>query len=197
VRDGRVRELKSRRRIKEEAMTQQEFDYQVNGFLRNAFITSKLTTTGYTSLAAFTTLNSRTLKLPPAYETHMLVDEYRREATGGLSTTDEFVLAAPGAIPLCGARKGQKIGKMLDTKSLHIDLLAAAPASGRLLTDVIIDRSGELAALQEGYGSPGELQSALKAHGVVVGEAGNYPVNAFNAMLGRKLPLRVKPGSNR
>lgn len=188
--DGRVPELKSRRKIKEEAITQQEFDYQINGFLRAAIITSKLATTGYTTLAGFSTLFSRTLKFPPAYETHVLTDEYRQYAEH-LGTTDEFTLAAPGAIPLCVPRADQKIGKMVDTRTLHLDLLTSAPTGGRLLTDTVIDRSGELAALVSGYPSPGELAQAVRAKGKVIGEAGSYPAAGFNAQLARKLPIRL------
>ncbi len=193
VRDGRVRELKSRRRIKEQVVGQQEFDYQVNGFLRAAILTSKLATTGYTTLAPHTTLFSRTLKFPPAYDAHILLDEYRREATA-LGANDEFTLATPGAIALVSPRDYQKTGQMIDMKTLHLDLLSAAPASGRLITDVLIDRSGELAALTEGYPSAGEAQQAVKAHGVVVGAADSYAIGGFNAALARKLPLRIKPG---
>jgi hypothetical protein len=102
VKDGRIPELKSRRRIYEQVVSQQEFDYQVNGSLRAALLGSKLTTTGYTSLAAFTTLFSRTLELPPQYQTHVLLDEYRMFADS-LGTNDEFALATPGMIR-CASR---------------------------------------------------------------------------------------------
>jgi hypothetical protein len=193
VRDGRVRELKSRRRVKEEQVTQQEFDYQVNGSLRSAILTSKLATTGYTSLAAFTTLNSRTLKWPAAFQTILLQTEYRREATF-LAANDEFTLAAPGAIALLVPRDEQKIGLMPDTKSLHIDLLAAAPTSGRLITDVVIDRNATQTTSLLGYDSPGQAGAAVKQAGVVVGESGNHPLKTFNGELARRLPLRVKKG---
>jgi hypothetical protein len=195
VRDGRVPELKSRRRIKEEAVTQQEFDYQINGALRGAYLSSKLTTTGYTTLAAFTTLNSRTLKWPASFQTPLLVDEYRREATV-FATNDEFLLAAPGAIPIVSPRQTQKIGNMVMTKSLHLDLLAAAPTNGRLITDVLIDRNPVLSSNQLGYDGPGPLAAAIKQHGVVVGAVpgANYQTRAFNGELARKMPLRIKSG---
>jgi hypothetical protein len=193
VRDGRKKELKSRRRLKEEAVTQIEYDYQVNGFLRAAILTSKLATTGYTSLAAYTTFNSRTAKWPASYQAPLLVDEYRREATF-LATNDEFLLAAPGAIPLVVPRDEQKTGQMIDTKSFHLDLLQAAPTSGRLITDVLIDRNATQTAMQLGYDGPGPAGAAIKQSGVVSGKAGNYDVRAFNGELARKLPIRVKPG---
>jgi hypothetical protein len=193
VKDGRVRELKSRRRVKEEAVSSQEFDYQVNGFLRNAILTSKLTTTGHTDLSGFATLNSRTLKWPAAYQTHNLIDDYRIN-TQAFATNDEFLAAATGAIPLLVAERDQKIGNMPDMKSLHLDLLAAVPTSGRLITDTVIDRNGDMSALAEGYDSPGSLAAAVGKFGVVVGGAKSYPVRGFNAQLARKLPIRLKPG---
>lgn len=192
VRDARVRELKSRRQVREQAVTQQEFDYQINGFIRSAILTSKLTTTGYTDLSSYTNIYSRTLKTPPSFETALLVDEYVRESVS-LGTNDEITKSTPGALPLVTPRDYQLTGKMIDTKTLHLDLGAAAPTSGRLLTDVLIDRSGELAALTEGYPSPGEMQRAVMANGEVVGASGKaYPVREFNAPLARKLPIRLK-----
>lgn len=191
VKDGRKKELKSRRRIKEEAVTQQEYDYQINGFLRGAYLTSKLTTTGYTSLAAFTTLNSRTAKWPASFQTGLLVDEYRREGTV-FGTNDEFLLAAPGAIPLISPYDDQRSGRMIDTKSFHLDLLQAAPASGRLLTDVLIDRNATQTAQQLGYDGPGPAGAAVKGMGKVKGGRDNYPVKMFNGELARKLPITLK-----
>jgi hypothetical protein len=193
VRDGRKKELKSRRRIKEEALTQQEFDYQINGFCRAAIITSKLTTTGYTDLTSYTNVNSRTLNFPSSYKVAELIDEYRREAEVSLGTNDEFVRATTAAIPFLMPRNENKTGTSVDMKSLHIDLLAAAPAGGRLVTDVIVDRDPMQSTLVLGYQSPGDTAAAVKAHGVVVGDADNYDATGFNGVLGRKLPIRIKP----
>lgn len=191
VRDGRVRELKSRRRVKEEAVTQQEFDYQVNGFLRAAILTSKLTTTAGTDLTGFTTLNSRSLKWPAAYQTHNLTDDYRIN-TEAFATNDEFLLTTFTAIPILTPEKFQKTGAMPDMKSLHLDLLTTAPTSGRLITDTVIDRNSDMAALAEGYPNPGALAAAVRSNGHVVGASGNYPIGGFNAQLARKLPIRVR-----
>jgi hypothetical protein len=194
--DGRVRELKSRRRIKEEAITQQEFDYQINGSLRNAVITSKLATTGYTSLAPYTTIFSRTIETVPSLETDILVDQYRRGADS-LGANDEIALAAPGAIPLQIAKKNQKTGEMIDCRTLHIDLQQAAPAGARLLTDTVVDRSPNLAALTEGYRSPSELAAAIRDYGYVVGDSGNTPARDFVGPLARRLPIRLLPGGDK
>jgi hypothetical protein len=195
ITDGRVRELKSRRRIMELAVTNQEFDYPVNGFLRNALLTSKLATTGYTTLAGFTTFFSRTLETVPSYQTHMAVDEYRRGADS-LGTNDEFTLAAPGAIPIKVGDREQKTGEMIDTRTLHLDLLQAAPTSGRIIIDSVVDRSPNLAALTEGYRSPAELAAAIRDFGYVVGDSGNIPAKQMAATLVRRLPVRIKPSGD-
>jgi len=192
VQDGRTRELKSRRRIKEEAVTVQEFQYQINGLCRAAILTSKLATTGYTDLSSLTALNSTTLRWPASYPTADLVDDYLINSDA-VSTADEFTRAATGAIGIVLPERDQQLGRLPDLRTLHLDLLAAAPAGARLLTDTIVDRDGTLAAITEGYASPGDLAAAVKAHGVVVGAAGSYPVREFNAGLARKLPIRIKP----
>jgi hypothetical protein len=188
--DGRVRELKSRRRIWEQAVALQEFSYQVGGSLRSAILGSNLTTTGYTSLATFTTVYSKTLDLPPSFATHILVDQYRR-SSDALGAGDEFTIAAPGGIPLVTPNRGKKIGQMIDTPLLHLDLLRAAPASGRILMDAVVDRTPNMAALAAGYGSPEELANAIMARGKVVGEAGNYPAKNMPRNLARRMCIRV------
>lgn len=188
--DGRKRELKTRRRIWEQVINQQEFDYQVNGAIRSAIIGSNLTTTGYTSLVGFTTLFSRTLDLPPSFETHILVDQYRR-TSDALGTNDEYTLAAPGGIPLVVPTRHKKIGTMILTPTLHLDMRAAAPASGRLLVDAIVDRTPNMSALSAGYGSPEELAQAINARGRVVGSAGNMNAREVPKPLARKLPIRI------
>lgn len=192
VQDGRVKELKSRRRIKEEAMTQQEYDYQVNGFLRTAVISSKLTTTGYTDLSAITQLDSRTLRFPAGYETYNLVDDYRYSAQS-VATNDEFLLAANGALAVVLPEEGQKTGQMLDTKSLHIDLKQSAPTSARLITDVVVDRDGDMSALSNNYSSPDMLSQAVAQMGEIVYAGGSQSIKGANAQLARKLPIRIAP----
>ncbi len=188
--DGRKRELKSRRRIWDQVVSQQEFNYPINGALRHAIIGSTLTTTGYTSLAAFTTIYSKTLDTPPAFQTHILTDDYRLGADA-IGANDEAFLAAPGSLPLVWPHRRQKIGQMIDTPQLHIDLLAAAPASGRLLVDAVVNRSPNMAALAAGYGSPEDVATAVAARGRVVGAAGNLKATEVPKPLARKMPIRI------
>lgn len=191
--DGRVMELKSRRRVYEQIVSQQEYDYQVNGSLRNAIIGSKLATTGYTSVgvAAYPTMYSRTLETVPSTPAQNFQDEYR-QFSDSLGTNDEFVLATPGAVALKVPVRGQKTGAMIDTKTLHIDLQAAAPTSGRLLIDAVIDRTPNLAALVTGYSSPGELGQAIGQRGIVIGANGDIPAKQMVASLVRRLPVKLR-----
>ncbi len=190
VHDGRKRELKSRRRIWDQVVQNQEFNYPINGAIRHAILGSKLTTTGYSDLAAYTTIYSKTLDLPPAFQTHILVDDYRMSADA-LGANDEFLLAAPGGIPLVFPTRGKKTGQMIDTPQLHIDLLAAAPTSGRLLIDAIVNRTPNMSTLAAGYGSPEDIATAVAARGRVVGEAGNMKATELPKPLARKLPIRI------
>lgn len=189
VRDGRRRELKSRRRILEQVMGAQEFDYQVNGSIRHAIIGSKKTTTGYDDLSAYSTIYSRTLDFPPSMDTHILTDEYVKNSEG-LGANDEF--EAENAIMLKGPLRAQKIGGMVNAQTLHIDLGAAPSAAMRLLTDTVVDRTPNMAALSEGYGSAEALSQAVKERGVVVGEGGNMPARSVPPALAKRLPIRIK-----
>lgn len=192
VADGRVRELKSRRRIFEQVINQQEFQYPANGSIRQAIITSKLTTTGYTTLVGETNLYSRTLDLPPNFAVSSLVADYVQGADS-LGANDEFLLAAPGAIPLVVPYRAQKIGRMINAPTIHLDLLQAAPASARLLLDLVIDRTPNLAALTMGYQSPGALSQAIQQHGVVKGASDSYKASSFYQPLLKRLPVQIDP----
>lgn len=197
--DGRVKELKSRLIYRELAVTNQEYDYEINGSLRTAILGSKLATTGYTSLAAYTTIFSRTLELPPSFEASLLVENYRRmsEALGagtiqGVQSNDEFTKATPGAIPLVCAKRGYKIGQMTDTKTLHIDHLQAPATSERLLFSAVKNRTPNMSALVAGFTSVEDLQLGMKAAGKVVDDHDSgTPVTKYHPTLVRRLPVRI------
>jgi hypothetical protein len=190
VYDGRKRELKSRRHIWEQVVNQQEFFYPINGAIRTAILGSALSTTGYTTLAPYTTLYSKTLDTPPAFQTHVLTDDYRIGADS-IGANDEAFLTAPGSIPLVFPHRAQKIGHMIDTPQFHLDLQQAAPASGRLLVDAVVNRSPNMAALAAGYASPEDVAAAIASRGRAVGEAGNIPAGQMPKPLVRKMPIRV------
>lgn len=193
VREERIKEAKSQRRIKEVAVTNQELSYDIGGFLRSGFLTTALTTTGYTDTSVIANVNSTTLGWPAAYEVFMLRDHYRRELQFP-NALDEFLLAAPGALPLIFPEISQKTGKMPNVRSLHLDLLQAPPAGLRLVTDTIVDRHPDAVTNLFKYDNAQQAVAQAHAHGVVVGQAGNYPIGAVPADLQRALPFRIKPG---
>lgn len=191
--DGRKRELKSRLTLRELAMTRQEDNYDVYGSIRGLYGTSKLTTSGYSSWAAFTTFNSQTLRYPASLESDLLVDRYRTQALPNLHAADEFTLAAPGAVPFVSPDRDQKIGAMIDAKTVHLDLGAAPPTNARLFVSAIKDRDPELAALVAGYGSVADYQAALGAFGKVVTPTDtDRDVTSFLSPLARRFPARIK-----
>lgn len=193
IREGRRAELKVRRRIKEEAAVLLENEYQVNGSLRGAYLSSVLATTGYTDLSTLLTLNSRTLKWPAGYQTRMLVDQYREEQVSA-GANDEFLRAATAAYAIAMPKRNALVGRMPDMKSLHLDFITAVPASARLITDTVIERNSETSARILGYDNPSQAQAAIANHGVVVGEGDNFVHRAFDKKLSARLPIRVKPG---
>jgi len=198
VHDGRIRELKSQRRVFEQVVANQDFEYPAVGSLRSAILGSALTTTGYTSMATVSNVFSRTLDLPPNFDTNSLREDYRKGADV-IGANDEFLLATPGAVPLAFPGRAQKTGTMIDLpKSFHLDMLVAAPASARLLLDLVVDRPPNLAALVMGYNSPGELARAINQYGeIVIGDGDNPKATTFNATLARRLPIRLNPGGGR
>lgn len=188
--DGRVRELKSRMEIKEQVMSQSEFRYPVFGSLRCAIITSKLTTTGYTSLATLTQFDSDTLKLPPTTDPFIFLDRYRR-MSWALGTNDEFADGTPSAIALVNADYQQKIGCMPNVDNLHIRQNVTPVTQQRLLTVTIRNRTMRLAALVSGSLSEADLLAKIANQGVVVdGKPGGTPAVDYDPVLVRRLPIR-------
>lgn len=190
--DGRTKELKSRRKIWEHVVNAQEFYYPVQGSLRAAVLGSDLTsTTGYSSWASYTTIDSQTLDFIPQLETDMLKDLYQRYSYS-IGANDEISLATPGAQAVVVPAIFKKTGEMIDTKLLHLKLNAAPPASARLVTDEVIDRNSGMSALQLGYPGSDAVSAAAKTRGVtVIGDGDNPPATSFVPTLARRLPMRV------
>ncbi len=200
VYDGRDRELKSRMTIREIATTNQDYEYDVNGFCRFAFLSSKLTTTGYSSWASFTSIFSRTKQLPPSFATYYLVDRYRAQSLN-LSAADAITAATPLAVPIVVPDREQKIGAMMDLRTLHVDTTPSAqsslPTNARIVLCQIKDRTPTLSALILGQPSPEAAARAVDAYGYVQdGKTGGSPVRHYLPALSRKLPLRLKPAGN-
>jgi hypothetical protein len=190
--DGRRPEVKSRYTLREIAVTKSEDSYEINGSLRTAVMHTVLTTTSASSWAAYTTLDSQTLALPARFPTAMLRRQYREQSAIVLNTNDPIVASTPLAVPIVTPDRQQKIGRMPNIKSLHVDLAAAPPANAQLLMGVIRDRHARLASMVAGYANTGDYQVALEKRGEIVSAKGkNTPVTANLADLMRRLPVRV------
>ncbi len=192
VHDERRREAKARMVWLERTMSASEDDYPVMGSLRHAIHTSNLgATTGYSSLAGITQVDSRALQilaLDPAY----LRSRYRRLAGYERHTADAFVAATPVAIPILHASQGQHIGKMPDLKSFDYKIEDAAPTSSRIITCVITDRLGDPTARWLGFGSFAEYGAAMEARGKVITGSGSSPIDKWDPKLTRRLALAVE-----
>lgn len=189
--DERVRELKSRLKWREFAITQVDDTYAINGSLRAAIITSDLgATAGYTSLAAQVSVNSEALMFPSALDTQLLIDKYRQNKISPASD-DEFLASTPGALPLLTPDNEQNIGNMPLIDTLDVTDLASVPTSGRLVTCSVVDRPGSLSAEWLGFGSVADFVAAVRDRGQVKGARGKSHVKFWDPVLTRRLPIRV------
>lgn len=197
VRDGRVREVKSRLVMREQAVSNQEYWYPINGSLRTALLSSVLATTGYTSLTGVTTLNSQSLLWVPNMDVYMLRQEYRRRAVRGLAKntsgaeTDKNVITTYTSIPLQVPRFDEKIGSLPIIDSLHLDLRTSAPSGAQLITQQIRDRDPMLAAQWLGFSSRAAYEQALAEGGVVAAAGGSAKLSDWDPLLAKRLPLRL------
>ncbi len=190
--EGRVKQANSRLKISEIVANNQEFYYDIGGSIRYAALTSVLTTTGYSTLAAYTSLNSRSLDWEPNTHPRVLRNRYRHQQAS-VSTADEHLLAAPGALPLVHADWNQKIGAMPMLDKLHLNMGAAMPTGGTLIQATIVDRVPRLAARALGYADVDQYIADVRNFGYVVdGSDGGSRVVDFDPKLANKLPLRMK-----
>lgn len=193
VKESRQKQVNALYCLQEYSLTTVEDQIPVEGSLRMLIMTSKLTTTGYTSLATLIALDSKTLMYESGLEPRILRDRYRREHFA-VGTNDENLLAAPGAVPWVFADKGQKIGAMVMASKCHIKLnLGAVPASSVFLVGSFQDRAPRYSANSAGYNDVGQYVDDLMAHGIVRDKK-NTPVTQFDPKLVNKLPLRIPAG---
>lgn len=196
VHDEREPEMKSRMVWRERSITKAEDDYSIGGSLRAAFITSILSTTGYTALDTETaTITSKTLEMfdldqiifQQAYK--RLIGHNQARIKAG-DSVDGFLnsLTAPDALAIRTPSVGQKTGKMEDLNTLHLKLVTA-PTSGALVTCHIEDRNADLAAEWMGYDTVNELVTDFTERGRVAAKGkSDKRATVWNPKLVRRLP---------
>lgn len=188
--DGRVKELKSRRKVTEQSFNRDDDFYPIDGAIRALVLTSVLTTTSYTSLTAITALNSTNLEFFPDFPVSLSKDRYRRNADAINTSTDVFHNNL--AIALVTPDRGQKIGAMPIVKAAHLRL-GATPTAAIVLRDVLVARPPSITALHAGYPDIGSYGKALVSGGVArTKNAGGTPIVQLDPELARILPARIR-----
>lgn len=181
-------------------VTQIEDYYPIEGSARYIGLTSRLATTGYTSLIATTynSFDSRSLGWEAGLHPRILRDRYRHLHLAVLGTTDEHLLtplatAGPafGAIPIVNPDKDQRIVRMPMMTRLHLDLNAAAPAGGVLMVGAIKDRAPIYSAYACGYQDQNQYLADILANGTVR-DGKDTPVAQFDPFLVNRMPVRIK-----
>lgn len=191
--EGRQQQVNSFYTLQEYVVTNTEEWYPINGSARYVALTSKLATTGYTSLAGFTSLDSRTLNWESGFHPRYLRERYKKQHLSIDAAVDLHLLATPAAIPLINGDKDQRTGKCPNLDKLHLDLNAAAPASGVILIGAFKDRHPLYSAYSAGYNDQGQFLADVSQYGVVR-DGKNTPVSQFDPYLVNRLPVRIKVG---
>lgn len=190
-REARTRELKTRMEWRSQAMENIERAYPIHGVLRAALIGSNLATTGYSSLATITEIDSRTLNWP-RLDTDLLRDQYLY--TGVNIDDDNDEVRASNVIPLVLPSTMQRTTQLQSMDTLHIDQVVATVTSQRLITCVLKPRHVPLAALVLGHPEPALAAKAIKDHGKVVAQGkANRDASLWDRQTRSVLPIRVDP----
>lgn len=166
VHDEGRRELKGRLVRRAQAVGQRDAHYPLGGSIRQLHLSSNPATEG---MSPWTTATYTSLVIPEldiaAQASYILKEEYKRLRVDR-SAADE--IDAGNGIPLVIPSRGQRVDKMPDLKSIHIDLgTATLPTSPYLVASWIEDRDQTLAAEWLGYSDVARFQAAHRERGYV------------------------------
>lgn len=193
VKEGRKKQVSSLLCIQEYSLTVNDDQISVDGLLRALTLTSQLVTTGYTSMAGLTALDSRTLEYEAATDPRLLKERYKRSHFA-FAPADENLLATPGAIPWFFPDTGQKMSQLPLLTKCHIRLNAAVPTESRFLVSAYQDRNPNYSASAAGYEDVNAFLHDMKKYGVVRGLVEDIPVTQMDTRMVNKLPLQIKAG---
>lgn len=193
VKEGRKKQVSSLLSIQEYTLTVTDDQIAVDGLLRALTLTSQLTTTGYTSMATLTSIDSRTLQYEAATDPRLLKERYKRSHFS-FSPNDENLLATPGAIPWFFPDTGQKMSQLPLLSKCHIRLNQAVPTESRFLVSAYQDRNPNYSAAAAGYDDVNSFLHDMKKYGVVRGLVTDIPVTQFDSRMVNKMPLQIKAG---
>lgn len=191
VHDEKKRELKSRLIRRAQAVTVRDAHYPLGGSVRSLTLCSNPTATSQSPWTASTynAINVPELELSVA-KSYILRNEYIRLRP---SRSSADVIEAGRAVPLVVPSKGQRIDKMPDLKSIHVDLGSdTIPTSAQILQEYIEDRDPSLAAQWMGYSDTQRFANDLRAGGKVnLGRGRKADAASFPAHLARRLPMQI------
>lgn len=192
VHDEGKRELKSRLIRRAQAVSLRDASYPIGGSVRELVLASNPTAAGYSAWTASTyeAINVPELELSVA-RSYILRENYRRLRPD--TDTDDVILAGNG-VPLVVPSRGQRIDKMPDLKTVHLDLGSdTIPTSAQLYMSYVEDRDPSLAAQWLGYNDVAKFAADLAARGVVnLGKGRKAKGAEFPAHLARRMPMSIE-----
>lgn len=192
VHDEGTKELKSRLVRRAQAVTVRDTSYPIGGSVRELVLCSN---PAATSMSAWTGSTYTSFNIPEldvsVRDAYMLRGNYRRLR---VDTASADVINGGLAVPLVIPSKGQRIDKMPDLQSVHIDLGSdTIPTSAQLYMSYIEDRDASLAAQLMEFSDIGAFQAALRDRGVVaLGRGRSAKASEFSASLARRLPMQIR-----
>ena len=192
VHDEGKKETKSRLVRRAQAVSLRDASYPIGGSVRELVLASNPTAAGYSNwtTATYNALNVPELELSVA-RAYILRENYRRLRPD--TDADDVILAGQG-VPLVIPSKGQRLDKMPDLKSVHIDLGSdTIPTSAQLYMSYVEDRDTALAAQWLGYNDVSKYLADVQARGVVnLGKGRKAKVAEFPSHLARRLPISIE-----
>jgi hypothetical protein len=191
VRENYTQDAPSRLQIIEVSAEKAEEIFSIDGALRYALLYANSTDQDLTSLATWTEVDSRTLRLSdmPTSALKYIAQHNQLDLD---ATNDE--VTRNRVIPLVVPDFDQHFTQLYDHSGrLHVKLQAALPSGGRLLTVSVTPRSDQQTARSLGYGSVAELNAAIAAGQVeVVTAKGSKPIAEVGLKMASLAPLRRK-----
>lgn len=191
VHDEGKKELKSRLIRRAQAVTVRDAHYPIGGSVRELVLCSNPTATSQSPWTAstYTAINVPELDLSVA-RSYILRQNYTRLRQ---DTSAADVIQAGRAVPLVIPSRGQRIDKMPDLKSVHIDLGSdTIPTSAQLYMSYVEDRDPSLAAQWLGYNDVARFAADLQKSGkVALGKGRAVEAAGFPAGLARRMPMVI------
>lgn len=189
VRENYTVDAPSRLQIIEVSAEKREEIFTIDGALRYADLYADAGGHDLTSLSTYTEIDSRTLRLSdmPA---SALRQGYRESHFSLDGTNDEVVRSR--VIPLVYPDFDQHQSQLVEhANKMHVNLQAALPTGGTLLTVSVTDRDDAQVAKMLGYASTGAFYAAAERGEIgVIGAKGVKPANTVPPGMLRKFPLR-------